>query len=1199
MMEDETKDSYLVKLFNEFDTRGTGYLEQDQLKQTVCKITGRSDFTDEELSTLLNKFDTDKDGRISLEEFLSGCNSNSIVDEEDIQTYISTSNNNSSYKSSSNLNNLSTISTPILNGNRSNGIHHDRLNNDDDEENQEESEKNSMMNEIGDLSNDQEKHLKFIFSLFDKDGDGLVSIEQLRNMLEDIKVKSIQDGEGDQFDNDNDDDDIDYIINTLSADGSKTISFENFMKAIEQINSPSQSAITGSPMHNDTTVFDGPHSDTELEDADNNNNNNTDNKNNSSRPDSPVVTSPDKKSTRNRGRTGSWVAPVAIVNMIKRRTDLYSKDQIQVFDSNDSLADKYKKEAAMLRTEKEHLGSKLHLFEGQLKEARESQEKLSEDNAQLKESITIGKKTLIENQKLSNHNKKLQEHIEDLKKQLLEYEDQKTELVKTQNRIKLDKEQIYQELQQKEKDLKEKEESIKELQQQHHQQLTHSSNAILQSESNDNNNNNANGNVNGVTTNNGENVNSNQNGVNNTSGVNIEIDVNSVSGNGVNKIQDGLDLRSALMLENEKAQETIKFLTEELKRHQIKSKGDRELIQKLKISLEEAQSNTISNSDPNLRLSLLSELEHQVEARLGSTPLNSSFMEQFIDQQQSPLSQRSIIKKSTSKTSSLDEDGDLILNDDDDNDDNEEEKEENNNNNNNNNEIKQLKSTLEIEIKLKKELMELVEQSKNDNQKLEQMTISLKQLNLELTEKHQQQTSQLSKMVEDLQTQKEQLNQQVILLQQSNQVNNQELLKSIDQLQQSINDKQKQYDQTITDLTGQSNSEKLQFQSQIQSLKSDIDQINQLKKEHQDQLQLEKDELLSQQQKLQQKIEQYEQQQQQQPNQDEEIQQLKQMIESNEDENEKLLKRIEQLEFENQKMVSQQQIFAKSIETPSNLSDPINIKAGQTQNELSSLKQRLEELAKNNNLISENTQLKNSLTPVDSPSSSQREIPTTNNNNNNNNDNDNDIYNLVKSTSATSIENLQNEISTLNTLNQQLQNDLKKYESKAQLQQQQLQHTNSANNLVDELKKANEITNEKFRTLEYENLMVKEDNKDLQNKNQLLQDKIDSMKVEFENNLNQVQINEKKSKLIKEIDDLKAKLKKYENDSDHHQIEMEDETKALKDRIDDLSNKLQNEKNLTKHLQSQLNSVNSESDDQAPLMGGHVKQKKRGCCTIQ
>ncbi|KAF2068593.1 hypothetical protein CYY_010081 [Polysphondylium violaceum] len=1046
MIEGDNQDTYLIKLFNEFDVEGTGYLDIDQLQHTVSKITGK-EVDHEELTTLMEKFDLDHDGKVSLDEFLKGCSTNTVLDDEGNQHYIS------SYS-------------------------------------------------VG--GEDYEKHLKFIFSLFDKDGDGLVSIDQLRQMLEDIKVKS---GGDDMVDDENDDDDIEYIINTLSADGNETISFDSFMKAIEQINSPAipspdveeESTSSFQPskyINNNNVHHEEVMSDNELE---NNHHNSSfeDANGGHSRPESPSIEShqhqqQQKKSKR--GRVSSWVAPMSIVNMIKRRQDLFPKEENEVFDSShEKLVDQYKKRADKLRTENEHLGSKINMVEGQLREFKESHEKLSEDNAQLKETITIGKKTLIENQKLNSHNKKLEDYLESLKQQLEQAEEQKLDLLKSFNKLKSEKEATANDLVEKEQRLGELEKKCRQLE-----------------ENADN---------------------------NNISNLNSTFQ--SIPLAEVEKLQqENEQLRVTLTLENEKAQENIKLLSEQYQLLKKQSKDDRQLLEssnqiihKLRTSLEELQSNG-HGFDPNYKLSLLSELEQQVVTRLGSTPLPDSpiAIKSLVgsnDEQDSTstttttttvVSKTIPIKSTAGKSSQneiLTDDGDLSFNNIDDDED----------------------SGSEYKIKYE----EQVEKVKTLTADLESLESSTQQ--------------QISALNNQLLEQKKNTNQQIIVLQQSNQANTDQLTLSIDNLKQQLSDKENtihDYQLKLDQLAQKSIVEKQEILENVEQLEKEIKSLNsQLESQNSSDKEM--------------------------------IQSLNVSIASLQAKQQETSLELEHSITENKKLKMHQEAFAKSIDTPSTQSDAINIMAGQTQSELSNLKARIEELStKNHHLVHENTQLKQSLTPTSSPVTSSQDInasslmESSNISNNNNN-----------------VESLQYEIKTLNNVKEQLEKDLQQYQSLAKSSS-----LPSNNNLIDEMKRDNEKVMEKFRVSEYEKLMIQEENKSLLDKSNTLSERIEMMKIEFETKLNQIQINDK---LIKENDDLKSRLKKYESNDEHHIdiIELEDETKTMKAKIDDLSSKLQNERNLTKYLQGQLDKMEKSSDqDQTPLISNSNYKKNRDCCLI-
>ncbi|KYR00204.1 hypothetical protein DLAC_03362 [Tieghemostelium lacteum] len=887
--------SGIEKLFSEYDPEGNGYINTEQLKNLVFRVTGK-EVTQDENDILISQLDKDRDGKISLQEFIIGCD-NKVIGLDDFL-------NQSGYR-------------------------------------------------IPESPEDYEKHLKFIFSLFDKDEDGLVDIDELREMLADIKTQS-------GFEEDKDDDDIEYIIKILCSNGQKQISFQQFMKALEQINSPSINSPHMSQNNIDTDQLD------QIEDDETGDHSGF--HSGSSRPSSPLVnqdgddsdqegasvrqsqeTFDQKQKRRNRGRASSWVAPGSIVNMIKKRTDLFTKEEMEVFDSTaDPEVEQYRKRADILKSQNEHFVSKLNMFEGQLKQARESHDKLSEDNVKLKESIVIGKRTLIENQKLSGHNKRLEDDVETLKHHLSQVEDQRTEIIRTHNKLKTDREQLLAELQLKEQAYNELEKRYRKLEEQTQNVVPVLANTYLEQ-------------------------------------------IPSFDELEKLKVENG-DLKKQLRQEMEKSENHIGLLNEEYQLLKKQSKEDKallessnQIIHKLRVTLDDLQSNG-HESDPNYKLSLLSELEQQVVTRLG-TPGTFDGSDSPPHLTSNPIS----IKSNSHHT------GERIRN---------------------------------------------------------------------------------------------------------------------------------------------------------QSDSDDLDIISE---------QLEKQMDISKNQE----------------------------------------KQIQELQEENQKLKFKYESLTKSVDSNTNI-DPINIKAGQTQDEISLLMQRInsvntqhqqqQQQAQLQVPVQNHSELQSNGTPISSPTSSIQDL---------------DLVGVGQLSSSLSnpsqgvIEGLQHEIKTLNTVKQQLERDLRRYEIMSSTNSTSVKSSNDS--LIDELKRDNEKLNERFRAIEYENLLVKEENKDVKEQSVRLQERIEIMKSEFETKYNQIQVSESKSQLVKENEELKTRLKRYERDDNNHHIdiiEMEDETKNLKARIEDLSIRLQNEKNHTKFLQERLDQDKLRINDSEPLIPKQPKHDKKSCCII-
>eukprot|EP01133_Synstelium_polycarpum_P012604 gene12604-14792_t len=515
--------SHLKACFDECDTNATGYIDKDQLRELVTKIT-TTGLEEEELDSLMKMLDSDNDGKIAFQEFIDGYEmidpalliedaDNLEIDEEQIDAIL-----NQTIQDNNNNNNI----TPS--------------------------------------PEDYEKYIKSIYDSFDTDSDGFVNMEQLRAMLEDIKTKSGIEG---------DDDDINYIVQVLNADGKDAVSFEKFMSAIQHINSPSSDSPEVSSFEPSATTTE-PEEEGEI------------NEDLSENEEKELSSFSNLKRAGARGRASSWVAPVSIVNMIKRRTDMFNKEEIQVFtdsaDNDPSVVDEFKRKEAMLRSENAHLGSRLNMFEDQLREVRESHEKLSEDNAQLKKSVVIGRKTLVQNQKLSSHNKELEESMEELKRDLAQAIEARNDIQRLNNRLKVDKEAMVAQIEAANAAVTEAQNRVRALEE-----------AAL------------------------------------VAGSKVEAAAHTkeVEENAAVSAENA-QLREELVRAQEKAADAVKLLTDEYHILKRQSKEDKallessnQIIHKLRATLEEQASRT-HNSDPNYKFSLLSELEQQVVTRLGT-----------------------------------------------------------------------------------------------------------------------------------------------------------------------------------------------------------------------------------------------------------------------------------------------------------------------------------------------------------------------------------------------------------------------------------------------------------------------------------------------------------------------------------------------------------------------------------------------------
>ncbi|EGG16989.1 hypothetical protein DFA_07970 [Cavenderia fasciculata] len=1090
MMMNHDNISHLREIFDECDENQSGYINKDQLRELVAKITSTG-LEEEELDTLMKTLDTDNDGQIGFQEFVDGYNlidPELLLDDDDdddetnfkkIMDVIQTDRNNNSTSNSIDTENILPPS-PI----------------------------------------DYEKYLREIFNQYDDDGDGIINNEQLRTLLADIKDKSGIEG---------DDEDVDYIVQVLNNDGKDTITFENFITAIEHINSPSQESPTVSsfePSISDeqqqqqtvqsATLIDLDSNDDQHNHHQQNNQqqHNQDEHINEHGESSGFSSSRNNSSFRSgvRGRASSWVAPVSIVNMIKKRAEMFAKEEnTQVY--TDASVDpnvfvEYKRKEALLRSENEHLGSKINMVEDQLREVRESHEKLSEDNAQLKESVVIGKKTLVQNQKLASQNKQLEETIEVLKSELMMATDARNELQRTHNKLKQHQDGLLVQLETATSQLSLGREKMAELEEQHAKNApllkkAHSFQQFPPQE--------------------------------------IE-----------QMREENVLLKQQLEKEQSKAQDSVKLLSEEYALLKKKSKEDKalldssnQIIHKLKQTLEEQQGRT-HNSDPNYKLSLLSELEQQVVTRLGTPGTldygSTSSLAAFdvpITPASTPTngSEPIAIAMANGRTRPprpVDHDDDSLdsLSED--------------AHNERIDELQQRNDQLEKErVILDQQVKTLQEMLDTSSSQIKMSTVTIEEKEKEIVQAKQsmeQTKNEIEQTKKEMEQTKKEMEQTKLDMEQTKRV-----------LEERVTLETKTLQDQIHELT-MSNAEMTQTMlASSSTLEMATGQVSELR------------------------------------------QQLEKKVEV-----------AERLSEENRLLKSQ-------IDTsgPAPI-DPVHIKAEQTQGELLLLKQRVEELAsKNNSLVSENSQLKEqqSFSPLTSPTTSKRDIHEQEEIQDKVESNENQIGGtsavLLSETSQHSINDLHSQVSTLTDIKDQLEKDLKKYQ-KMQADTTTAQVANSS--LVDQLQKETQALksngqklDEKYRIVEYQFQQATDQCNELKEQNQTLQERIEMIKLEYETKVSQSNSHfEKKNKIIKENEELKQRLKRYE--SEDHQIdiiEMEDETKTLRVKVEDLSNRLQNERNLNKHLQSQL-----DHSDQSPLIPGggnstnSAYHNRRQCCGL-
>ncbi|EFA79686.1 hypothetical protein PPL_07377 [Heterostelium album PN500] len=971
--------SHLESIFNECDRNGSGFIDKDQLRELVTKITSTG-LEEDELDTLMKTLDSDNDGKIALQEFINGYE---LID-------------------------------PELLINDDNNVDIDEI----DQQKIDEILNSSTVK----LSSpeDYERYIRSIFNTFDTDGDGIVNKEQLREMLLDIKQKSDIEG---------DDEDIDYIVQVLSEGSSPdAISFDQFMSAIEHINSPSEDQ---SPS-NSTIDFNS---------GSNGGNNNAHNdsideqdQQQQQQEDTEDLSSFSTSSSRKaRNRASSWVAPVSIVQMIKKKSDLFEKQEIQEFTDaslDQSVVDQYKRKEAQLKSENLHLGSKINMVEDQLREVRESHEKLSEDNAQLKKSVVIEKIATLELQLAAANS------VVKAQSSQIIIPPEEAEQLKSENQL----------------------------------------------------------------------------------------------------------LREQLKSHESQSSENIKLLTDECMLLKNQSKEDKarlessnQIIHKLKATLEEKESRS-HNSDPNYKLSLLSELEHQVVTRMGTpggfedsalangergnfSPIISSSTPMNTPSQSTPIS-ISTNGRVRPETTSDDEDFSL---------------EESNKDSS--------------EWKEKYDAMVLQFQELQAKLESELATIAILREDVVNKEK---QIGEINQKLEETNQKLQETNQKI-------EVTNQQLLDT----NQKFNDTNQQLqdaNQQLQDANQKFNDTNQQLQDANQKLQESSQQVSQLSLLNQNM----NDTIASTSSTL---------------------ELTNQHVDSLQSQVKDLEQRRSKLQDENQSLKNQQQVnLPQSI-------DPIHIKAEQTQSELSLLKQRVEELANtNNSLLNENSQLKNNFSPVNS--TTELAAPTTSVNSS--------LAADVSDASLNTIDELQHQVTNLTAVKEQLEADLFKHQAQlaAATAAPAVPANNSLIDELkrenENLKTTGQKLDERNRILEYQSNGATEENNNLKQQLSTLNNNLQNVKLEYEAKMT----NSEKKKLQKENDELKQRLKKYESEDHQHDIiEMEDEAKLLKARLEDLNSKLQNERNLNKYLQSQLDTQDrSINVDQTPLISHNKQKKSRQCC---
>ncbi|GAM25269.1 hypothetical protein SAMD00019534_084440 [Acytostelium subglobosum LB1] len=376
----------LQTIFNEVDTNGSGFIDRNQLGRLVAKITNASlEDKEEELDTLMKSLDTDGDGKLAFEEFVKG---------------------------------YAVIHSELEGGNNHDDVDDEPI----DEQKIEEILKSSGSYTLNKSQDDYEHMIRSIFNSFDTDNDGVVNMEQLREMLIDIKTKSGIEGD--------DQDDIDYIVGMFSDDGASQtatgVNFNQFMSAIQHITAPNTQESNADNTGDSTTDSSAT---TNAEDSE-------EQANNTSNEDTSTI--------KVRGRASSWVTPVSIAQMIKKRsamipqeTEVFTEESIAV---DQAMVDQLRRKEAMLKQENQHLGTKIVMVEDQLRQVKEAHEKLSDDNALLKKTVISNRKTLAQNEKLGGQVKQLEEAIEQVKQELKQSSEQRAEVQRQANKLKQEKE---------------------------------------------------------------------------------------------------------------------------------------------------------------------------------------------------------------------------------------------------------------------------------------------------------------------------------------------------------------------------------------------------------------------------------------------------------------------------------------------------------------------------------------------------------------------------------------------------------------------------------------------------------------------------------------------------------------------------------------------------------------------------------------
>ena len=208
-------DQVLKEIFNGYDLNGDGFVSAAELKESMKKLQNKDDedkLTDEEINQWIEEADSDKDGKVSFEEFKKFMRGGEESESE--ETDDEESEKSDSEEISSEETDVTGSEETVASG--SENSDDDKTEEDSEEESEEEESEEEKLNL-------RQREIKKIFKKYDKDGDGFITVEEFEKVYEKSFGKTA--AKQAAF--------LNIGLTNIYEDGDKKIDFKEFQKLVK------------------------------------------------------------------------------------------------------------------------------------------------------------------------------------------------------------------------------------------------------------------------------------------------------------------------------------------------------------------------------------------------------------------------------------------------------------------------------------------------------------------------------------------------------------------------------------------------------------------------------------------------------------------------------------------------------------------------------------------------------------------------------------------------------------------------------------------------------------------------------------------------------------------------------------------------------------------------------------------------------